>query len=65
MLVRDGDGKEYQQPFDDLLFATGAAPIIPLIPIEREEPPVLPLRSVGDLDRLMEHIIDLRRVLDR
>jgi len=62
-LIRDGDGEEYHQPFDDLLFATGAAPIMPAIPVEDGGPPVLPLRSLRDLDRLMERVVDLRRVL--
>ena len=62
-LIRDGDGEEYHQPFDDLLFATGAAPIVPAIPVEDEGPPVLPLRNLGDLDLLMERIVDRRRVL--
>ena len=62
-LIRDGDGEDYHQPFDDLLFATGAAPIVPAIPVEDGGPPVLPLRSLGDLDLLMERIVDRRRVL--
>jgi NADPH-dependent 2,4-dienoyl-CoA reductase/sulfur reductase-like enzyme len=35
-LVRDRDGKDRYQPFDDLLFATGAAPIMPPIPVVAE-----------------------------
>jgi NADPH-dependent 2,4-dienoyl-CoA reductase/sulfur reductase-like enzyme len=35
-LVRDRDGKDRYQPFDDLLFATGAAPIMPPIRVVAE-----------------------------
>ncbi len=40
------------EPFDMILFATGAQAIMPRIPSVEGAPPMLPLRSIGDADRL-------------
>ncbi|MGD0641590.1 MAG: FAD-dependent oxidoreductase [Roseiarcus sp.] len=43
------------EPFDQILFATGAQAIAPRIPTTEGAPPMLPLRSLADADRLRDH----------
>jgi CoA-dependent NAD(P)H sulfur oxidoreductase len=51
--VRSLDGgKVSKESFDEILFATGAQAVLPRIPMAGGAPPVLPLRSIGDADRL-------------
>jgi NADPH-dependent 2,4-dienoyl-CoA reductase/sulfur reductase-like enzyme len=45
-------GKLSVEPFDQILFATGAKAILPRMPVAEGAPPVLPLRSLADADRL-------------
>ncbi len=45
-------GKLARESFDEILFATGAQAILPQIPVAGGAPPILPLRSIGDADRL-------------
>ena len=40
------------EPFDQILFATGAQAIAPRIPTAERAPPILPLRAMADADRL-------------
>jgi NADPH-dependent 2,4-dienoyl-CoA reductase/sulfur reductase-like enzyme len=46
------DGAITKEPFDEILFATGAQAILPRIPVAAGAPPILPLRSLADADRL-------------
>jgi NADPH-dependent 2,4-dienoyl-CoA reductase/sulfur reductase-like enzyme len=45
-------GELSAEPFDQILFATGAQAIQPRMPVAEGAPPVLPLRSLADADRL-------------
>lgn len=46
------DGVPLQESFDEVIFATGAQAISPRIPVAAGAPPLLPLRSLADADRL-------------
>lgn len=56
--VRELDsGREYAEPFDELVLSTGAGAIVPPLPgVER----ALVLRDVADVDRLAEAVADVR-----
>lgn len=45
-------GSRSAEPFDLILFATGAQAFMPPITVTTDAPPVLPLRSLHDADRL-------------
>jgi NADPH-dependent 2,4-dienoyl-CoA reductase/sulfur reductase-like enzyme len=49
-------GAQSVESFDAILFATGAQAILPRFPIEAGGPPVVPLRSLSDADRLRDLI---------
>lgn len=49
-------GDTITEPFDQVLFATGAKTIAPRLGETAGAPPVLPLRSMADADRWVEHI---------
>lgn len=49
-------GRKVDEPFDQVLFATGAEAIAPRLDETAGGPPVLPLRSLADAGRWREHI---------
>ena len=51
------------EPFDQILFATGAQAIAPHIPTAEPAPPILPLRSMADADRLRRQLRPAGRVV--
>ncbi|RLS75938.1 MAG: CoA-disulfide reductase [Planctomycetota bacterium] len=48
-------GREYEETYDALILAPGAAPLRPPIP-GIESPHVLTLRNLGDVDRIKSHV---------
>ncbi len=58
--VRDlASGREYAQPYDDLILSTGATPLLPPIPgIDR--PGHFTVRNIPDVQRIMDWIRDCR-----
>ena len=56
-------GREYVEPYDRLLLATGAEPIRPELPTGSGAPPVITLRSLTDLDRAEPFIAAARDVV--
>ncbi len=54
--VRDlASGREYEEPYDKLILATGAAPVRPTVP-GIDLPGVFTLRSLDDADRIKERV---------
>ncbi len=53
--VRDASGREYDEAYDKLLLATGAAPVRPPIP-GIDLPGVFTLRNLQDADRIKERL---------
>ena len=54
--VRDlASGREYEEPYDKLILATGAAPFLPSIP-GIDLPGVFTLRNLQDTDRIKEQV---------
>ena len=45
-------GKSWQEPFDQLMIATGGEPIAPPIPVAEGALPVVTLRNLSDIDRI-------------
>ncbi len=56
-------GRSTREPFDRLLLATGARPIVPPIPAAAGAPTTITLRSMADLDRAAPLVGDARRVV--
>jgi NADPH-dependent 2,4-dienoyl-CoA reductase/sulfur reductase-like enzyme/rhodanese-related sulfurtransferase len=58
--VRDlASGRDYLQPYDDLILSTGATPLLPPIPgIDRQGH--FTVRNIPDVERIMEWIKDCR-----
>ncbi len=55
--VRSLDSKAVSlEPFDQILFATGAQAIAPQFPVAEHGPPVFPLRSLDQADRVRAHL---------
>ncbi|TXT42526.1 MAG: CoA-disulfide reductase [Spirochaetes bacterium] len=48
-------GREYEEPYDYLVLSPGADPIVPPIPGIREEG-IFTLRSVSDIDKIVDYI---------
>ena len=51
------DGTEFDQPYDTLILSPGAAPVRPPIP-GIDDPAILSLRSVGDIDAIKAKLDD-------
>jgi len=56
-------GKTWQEPFDQLMIATGGEPIQPPIPMADDAPPVVTLRNLKDVDRIGELAPSAERVI--
>jgi NADPH-dependent 2,4-dienoyl-CoA reductase/sulfur reductase-like enzyme/rhodanese-related sulfurtransferase len=61
--VRELDtGRTYDEPYDALLLAPGAAPLRPPLP-GGDSPAVLTLRNLDDVDRIQERVAHAERVV--
>ncbi len=56
-------GKTWSEPFDQLMIATGAEPVMPSIPIADGAPPIATLRNLSDIDHIGELVKTARRAI--
>jgi CoA-dependent NAD(P)H sulfur oxidoreductase len=55
--------KEQDEPFDRLLLATGAMPIVPAFEGAQDGPKVIALRSIADADKIVKLLPDSKNVV--
>lgn len=61
--VRDlADGREYEEPFDKLILAPGAAPLRPPLP-GLDLPGIFTLRNLADMDRIRQRMTEVKQAV--
>ena len=54
--VRESHGKEWTEKYDKLILSPGARPLLPAIPNLKDNPRIFFLRTLPELDKIMEFI---------